>query len=290
VLDECEINELVFPISGRLARVALRVERKVEPLPEPPPAEERKAVRRTRPSDAPVVEETDAHDATPPPALEESVPATKAKPRPRRSKAKSAEPIAQAPIEVVALETDPVDTQTLTEMVTTPPDDPIISTPDAEPAQVEALAASVESTAPIATTPAQAEPVDVPSRDATPIDATSHDAEHVPNAEPTGAGVRAKAAPASSSTPTKTSARSAAKKTAKPAAKSSKKAAPAVKKTATVSAAKKTSAVKKAAPKKATAKKTPAKKAAARTTAAKKSAAKKTVAKKARVKKSPRRR
>jgi len=38
VLDECEINELVFPIAGRLARVALRVERK--PEPEPPPAPE----------------------------------------------------------------------------------------------------------------------------------------------------------------------------------------------------------------------------------------------------------
>jgi len=36
VLDECAINEIVFPLGGRLARVALRVERK--PEPEPPPA------------------------------------------------------------------------------------------------------------------------------------------------------------------------------------------------------------------------------------------------------------
>ncbi len=36
LLDELGINELAFPIAGRLARVALRVERK--PEPEPPPA------------------------------------------------------------------------------------------------------------------------------------------------------------------------------------------------------------------------------------------------------------
>ncbi|MFN2461405.1 MAG: hypothetical protein ABR591_12070 [Candidatus Velthaea sp.] len=37
VLDACEINEIVFPLAGRLARVALRVERKPEPEPPPPP-------------------------------------------------------------------------------------------------------------------------------------------------------------------------------------------------------------------------------------------------------------
>lgn len=37
VLDELEINELVFPIAGRLARVALRYVKPPEPEPAPPP-------------------------------------------------------------------------------------------------------------------------------------------------------------------------------------------------------------------------------------------------------------
>ncbi len=39
VLDELEINELVFPIGGRLARVALRYVKPPEPEPAPPPPE-----------------------------------------------------------------------------------------------------------------------------------------------------------------------------------------------------------------------------------------------------------
>ena len=38
VLDELDVNEIVFPLAGKLARVALRVVR--EPEPEPPPAPE----------------------------------------------------------------------------------------------------------------------------------------------------------------------------------------------------------------------------------------------------------
>jgi HisJ family histidinol phosphate phosphatase len=89
LLDECEINELVFPIGGRLARVALRVERKVEPAPEPPaPAtEERKAARRPRPVEPPVKEE-------PHPITSENGDIPKTKPaRPKRSKVKAAEAI-----------------------------------------------------------------------------------------------------------------------------------------------------------------------------------------------------
>ncbi len=52
LLDELEINELAFPIAGRLARVALRVERKAEPepppAPPPPPAEPAKAEKPAR--------------------------------------------------------------------------------------------------------------------------------------------------------------------------------------------------------------------------------------------------
>jgi len=39
VLDELEINEIVFPIGGRLARVALRYVKPPEPEPAPPPPE-----------------------------------------------------------------------------------------------------------------------------------------------------------------------------------------------------------------------------------------------------------
>ncbi len=62
LLDECEINELVFPLAGRLARVALRVERKPEPVPEPAPApsDERKSARRARPVEPAALEEASA--------------------------------------------------------------------------------------------------------------------------------------------------------------------------------------------------------------------------------------
>jgi len=57
VLDACEINEIVFPVAGRLARVALKVEKKPEPEPEPeppaPPPEEKKPVRKARTSEPP---------------------------------------------------------------------------------------------------------------------------------------------------------------------------------------------------------------------------------------------
>ncbi len=53
VLDELGINELAFPIAGRLARVALRVERKPEPEPAPaPPPEPAKAEKPARKSAA----------------------------------------------------------------------------------------------------------------------------------------------------------------------------------------------------------------------------------------------
>ncbi|HEX3466825.1 MAG TPA: hypothetical protein VHT05_01865 [Candidatus Elarobacter sp.] len=47
VLDELEVNEIVFPLAGSLRRVALRVVREPEPepVPEPPPPEPVKAAR-----------------------------------------------------------------------------------------------------------------------------------------------------------------------------------------------------------------------------------------------------
>jgi len=90
LLDECEINELVFPIAGRLARVALRVERRVEPVPGPaaPPIEERKVVRRSRASDPAPVEAIAVATAEP---SAEPVDATRPKARPKRSRGKAAE-------------------------------------------------------------------------------------------------------------------------------------------------------------------------------------------------------
>jgi HisJ family histidinol phosphate phosphatase len=89
LLDECDINELVFPIAGRLARVALRVERTVEPeaAPVPAAAEERKAARRARPSDAPAVLAPAAQAV-----VEPSAEAPNPKARPKRARAKTSEP------------------------------------------------------------------------------------------------------------------------------------------------------------------------------------------------------
>jgi len=47
VLDELEINELIFPIGGRLARVALRYVKPPEPEPAPPPPPPEPAVQAT---------------------------------------------------------------------------------------------------------------------------------------------------------------------------------------------------------------------------------------------------
>jgi len=53
VLDQLEINEIVFPIAGRLLRVALRVIKPPEPVPEPEPAGAGKRPRKARPEAAP---------------------------------------------------------------------------------------------------------------------------------------------------------------------------------------------------------------------------------------------
>ncbi len=93
LLDECEINELVFPLAGRLARVALRVERKPEPVPEPAPAasDERKSARRARPVEPAALEEASSASS---PAAEPP----KAKPaRPKRK------PKASDSVEAVAV-------------------------------------------------------------------------------------------------------------------------------------------------------------------------------------------
>ncbi len=93
LLDDCEINELVFPLAGRLARVALRVERKVEATQEPPlqtasSAEERRPARKARAvENSPREPAPVAH-----PDPEENAEPLKPKPRPKRSRAKALDP------------------------------------------------------------------------------------------------------------------------------------------------------------------------------------------------------
>ncbi len=67
ILDELEINELVFPIGGRLLRVALRVVKEPEPpAPEPPPVPEPvKPVRKARTSESPKERPSDETPAKP---------------------------------------------------------------------------------------------------------------------------------------------------------------------------------------------------------------------------------
>jgi HisJ family histidinol phosphate phosphatase len=91
LLDECAINELVFPLAGRLARVALRIERKPEaaaPEPAPTAPQERKAPRKARLAETPVAEVAVAVAAD---EIAQEPP--KAKPRPKRSRAKAPTPL-----------------------------------------------------------------------------------------------------------------------------------------------------------------------------------------------------
>jgi HisJ family histidinol phosphate phosphatase len=103
VLDDLEINELVFPLGGSLRRVALRVVREPEPEPEPPPpplpaplaaqpkppraAPQRPAAKRSKVQPAP--------NGAAAPAPERSVAAPKA-PRAAADGAKAAAPKANA--------------------------------------------------------------------------------------------------------------------------------------------------------------------------------------------------
>ncbi|HWT05858.1 MAG TPA: hypothetical protein VN224_08880, partial [Xanthomonadales bacterium] len=84
VLDELDINEIVFPLAGTLRRVALRVVR--EPEPEPPPA----------PAPEPVPEPQRAHERTP--AASDGAVAEAAKPvRKARPSAKATRPPETSP-------------------------------------------------------------------------------------------------------------------------------------------------------------------------------------------------
>jgi HisJ family histidinol phosphate phosphatase len=323
LLDECEINELVYPIGGRLARVALRVERKPDAHAPVEPAaahDERKAARRARPTESVAAIREDV-----PPPIEETDPAgTKSKPRPKRSRAKVAasvggeqlderidvvdeaafhiapppspaerEAIAPVePVDVAAPEPLGVD-GSLPQLAAVEADEPASR---AEPTD-ERTEPAARSTSDVdddaapsldVATPAlavAASLVDVAPPSVDDSAPTADDAAVVGDDEPRLTPV-AKPRSAAPRAKVASDAKAGAKKAARTGVKTSaKKAAAPAKKTAT-----KKVAAKKAAPKKVTAKKAPAKKAAVRTTAAKKSAVKKTVTKKARPKKPQRRR
>ncbi len=118
ILDELEINELVFPIGGRLLRVALRVVKEPEPpAPEPPPVPEPiKAVRKARTSESPKERPSEESPAKPnketkrrtggtkpdvgkTPSVESVEPVTDATPKSPapKAKAKKTAPVAESP-------------------------------------------------------------------------------------------------------------------------------------------------------------------------------------------------
>lgn len=284
VLDQLDINEIVFPISGRLLRVALKVIRP-EPEPEPPapppepPKPERRAPKVT--SEAPEEEaatvaeaakpirkaRTPAKATRPPETTAERPAETTAERPPEHAEVTSAEPV---PVEAPHVESPPpAPSPAIAEM---PPPE-AIAEPEPEPAPEP-----VEAAVPAAEEPALPQPVEEPALPeaaaplsepppAPPKPAPKKRVPSKPAAKPV-APLRPAAKAAAKNGSAKPAAAK-AKPPAKPAAKSaasSKKAAPAKKVPAKKAAAKTTApAKKKATPKKAA----PARK---KTTTAKKSA------------------
>ncbi len=265
LLDEAEINEIAFPIGGRLARVALRATEEIlkqYAAPEPEPA----------PLPAAPEPEPD-----PEPALVAAAPEKVKKPRPSRAKAAAlpeaepAEPTAAPPPEEPSVDVDP---------------EPVAVATESEPSLVERVLEPVVALAKAAL--AKVAPVKAASKKAPP---------KKPTPAPAPAPAK-KAAPA----PKKTAAKKAAPKKAaakKPVVKKKSAAKPAAKKTAVKAVAKKRPVAKKAAAKKspvakkaaakkpASAKKAIAKKGPAKS--AKRAAAKRPAAKKSPAKKQARR-
>ena len=283
VLDELEINELVFPIAGRLARVALRVERKPEPEPPPPPPEPvaEPAVRKARETASPA---RAAKPAKAPKAAQEIVaeePGAELVPVAKPSKGKAA---AKAAAAAASVEPAPVEPAPEPEPVAAaePSPAPAEELPAAEPeTPVKATAKGVKAIAAKAIEAVTAAAKAVVQ--AAPVKAKPAPAKATPAKATTGKSATAKSAPVHL-TPAKgpvSAAKAASKSSAaarpKPTAKA---AAPAARKPAAKPPAPKP-AVKKAAPK-AAAKKAPAKKAApAKKVALKKAPAKKTAPAKA---------
>ena len=261
LLDELEINEIIFPLGGSLRRVALRVVREPEPEPVPePPA----------PPPEPVTAQSREADAAEP-AAAKPVRKARATSKPVRTTASSAErPPERA------------------EPPATAPPPPLAAAEEAEPVEPKPI---VRKTAPIAVPKAPAAPqAPKPAAKSGPkppvkapvkAKAAHGQAKAVVAKKPATAAAKARPKPAPAKSVAKKAAPSASKRVAPAKKAAPKKPAPkkpAPKKvTSARSPAKKAAPAKKKLPKKAAAKKAaPARKAPAR----KASAAKKTTAKK----------
>ena len=263
VLDELEINELVFPIAGRLARVALRYVKPPEPEPPPPPPP---------PPPAP---ET-ARVAKPEPVAAGAAKGGVRKARPgassTRPKETTPERAAATPFEPPAPGTKAATPKAAAKSAVEP---------KPAPAPKPAKAAAPPKAAPVkASSPAKPAAVKPAAVKTVPVKAKPAPAKAAPvkKAPPAKAVAAKKATPVKKAPAKKAVAKKAPVKKAAPPAKKAapKKAVPAKKAPAKKVAAKK-APVKK--PVRVPAKKTPAKKAPAPKAAVKKSSAKKTAAK-----------
>ena len=313
VLDELEINEIVFPLAGTLRRVALRVVREPEPEPPPPPAPEpvpepqraheragattegaaeaTKPVRKARPS----AKATRPPETSPERSRERPETAAAAEvppPEPPAKPAEAAPPEAARDVAAVSDGAPPAAPRPPRARKSRAKPKPVDATADATLPAPAAKAPAAKAPAPAVAPPKPVAPKPVAAK---PVAAKPIAAKTVPakprttarTAKPAAAS--SKSAPAKAASPKSSPVKPAAKKSAPakapakktaPARRPAKKTAPAKKsvpvKKAPAKKAKPVRAVaKKAAPKKATAKKAPpARKAPARKAAAKKTAKK----------------
>lgn len=318
VLDELEINEIVFPMGGVLRRVALRVVREPEPEPEPvpePAPEERKADDGAREPVKPVRKARAAAKATRPPQTSPERPAERPEPSAPAPSAAPPPPVdAQSPEAVAEAAPEPAAGDPVPEPPKKPapkkkaPPAAAAQPPPAAPAGPAKAPAPAKAAAPAkATAPAKppvaakmperkpavkavakAVPPKAPAKPA-PAKAAAKTAPKAAVKAPKAAIARPKPAPPKKATPSKGGSKKAipakaAAHKASPARPASKKSAPAKKAAAAKKPAPKKSAparavVKKAAPKKVAAKKAPARGVPARKATTKKTTAKKTAAK-----------
>ena len=290
VLDQLEINEIVFPLGGQLRRVALRVVREPEPepVPEPPapepvraePVASAKPVRKSRAT--PTTARTgDSSAQRPPersepgsPAREGTTPAKGgAKTKPAAKKADEPQPEPAKPVAAKPVAAKPVAAKSVA----------------AKPVAAKPVAAKPVEPKPVEPKPVAAKPVAAKPIAAKPV------AVKMPTVKPPPSKVAAKAAPKPAATPAKAPLKAAVKPPAKAASKSKpaaakKSAAPAGRaKAVPAKAAKKAApakrgavAAKKSAPQRPAAKKaTPARSPAKKAAPAKKKLPTKTAAKKA---------
>ena len=301
VLDELDINELVFPLGGLLRRVALRVVR--EPEPEPPPVIEPEPVavvvavaevaapakprRAKKPAPAP---QTAASEAVPsaaelpgaqPPEPPVAAPAAAEPPAPAPAPQAEAAPVVAKP-EPKPKPKPKAAPQPAPEPTPEPPLVEAVEPAVAAPAAVESAVTRAApkpkapaKTAASAAPPSPSKPTPKPTpKPAAKVAAKKPAAKPAPKAAP---AKKSSAKPAAK----RVAAKAVAKKAAKPAARPAK---PAAKRVAAKSPARKAAAkkatVKKAPARASTAKKTAAKSAPARSAPARRGApAKKTVKK-----------